>query len=92
MDTGILFDNIILKLWGERMIDKGDIVKIDFSVLDFPEDILNPIKEFDKEYNGLHMVSFVYEKGLYVKGKKPIRRIELDNLFVFYEEELIFIK
>lgn len=74
------------------MINKGDIVKIDFDVLDFPEDILDPILEFDKFYNGIHKVSNIYEKGLYNKDKKPIRRIELDGLFVFYEEELIFIK
>ena len=74
------------------MIYKGDIVKIDFSVLDLPEDSLKPILEFDKEYNRLHMVSFVYEKYRHSKDKKLIRRIELDNLFVFYENELIKVR
>jgi hypothetical protein len=71
-------------------LEKGNIVKINFSILQNKitnKYVLKNIKDFDEEYNNKHTVTQIYKKNPYTK--EIINRIELDKQFVFYEDELI---
>jgi hypothetical protein len=69
------------------MFNKGDKVKINFNKLKAVGKYYDEIVKFDEEREGNHIITNIYYKSKYFPTEHV--RIELDEAFVFYEEELI---
>ncbi len=70
----------------------GDQVKINFKTLaaNIPTNTYNNILEWDEKLKGIHKITDYATKNLYTKDKYI--RYELDNEFVFLEDELLDVK
>lgn len=73
-------------------IKKGDIVKINLLELqkNLNDKIFEDILKFNESYKNIHTVTNIYKKNMYTNHE--VKRYELDNEYVFYENELIKIK
>lgn len=69
------------------MLNKNDIVSIDFKFLpELPESILTDLNKWDEELNNRHKITNIFINKAYLPNKNT--RYELDNEYVFYENEL----
>lgn len=69
------------------MLNKEDIVSINFeSLSELDKLALKDMKKWDKELNSKHKITNIYINKAYLPDKNT--RYELDNEYVFYENEL----
>ena len=80
------------------MLNKGDIVKINFDTFKKSintismskkekSDLLKQIEKFDKEYDHKHTITNIFINKAYTAQEH--NRYELDEEYVFYDYELI---